>query len=125
MLRRLSARLAAREVQLFADPFDLLGIVEEIGIMVEAKSLDGTPEDEVDRVREALSQLLYYSAFLVSPAVSEDSIKMIACFEQKISDDHIRWLNNHRIAVIWQDGDRFGGDASASDILGPFLEELR
>jgi hypothetical protein len=125
MLRKLSALLAAAGVKLFADPFDLLAIIEQLGIMVEAKSLDGTPEDEVDRVREALAQLLYYSAFLVSPAVSQESIKMIACFEQKISDDHIRWLNNHGIAVIWQDGDGFAGDALARGFLGRFLEEPR
>ncbi len=125
MVRKLAARLAAAHVELFEDPFDILGIVEEFGIMVEAKTLDGTVDDERERVREALSQLLYYPAFLVSPVVSEDTIKKVACFERPISDAHVRWLNDNGIAVIWQDGDRFGGDALASGFLGRFLEEMR
>lgn len=124
MVKKLAARLAATDVELFEDPFDILGIIEEIGIMVEAKTLDGTVDDERARVREALSQLLYYPAFLVSPVVSEDAIKKIACFERRISDAHIKWLNDNGIAVIWQDGDGFDGDELASEFLGRFLEEL-
>ncbi len=125
MVKKLAARLAAAHVHLFEDPFDILGIVTEIGIMVEAKTLDGTVDDERARVREALAQLLYYPAFLVSPVVSEDVIKKVACFERRISDAHLRWLNDNNIAVIWQDGDGFTGDALASNFLGPFLKELR
>ena len=93
--------------------------------MVEAKTLDGSVDDEVARVREALAQLLYYSAFLVSPTVGEEAIHKIACFERRPSDAHIRWLNDNGIAVIWQDGERFAGDAMASRFLRRFLEELR
>jgi hypothetical protein len=124
MVRELAARLAAAHIQLYEDPFDILGIIEEIGLMVEAKTLDGTVDDERARVREALSQLLYYPAFLVSPVVSEDAIKKIACFERRPSNAHIRWLNDHGIAVIWKEGNGFAGDALASRFLGRFLEEF-
>lgn len=124
MVKRLAARLTRAQVQLFEDPFDLLAIIGTIGIMAEAKTLDGTPEDERARVREALSQLLYYSAFLVNPTVNEDAIYKVACFEQRISDAHMGWLNHNNIAVIWRHRDGFAGDALASRFLGRFLEEL-
>lgn len=125
MVKKLAARLAAAHAGLFEDPFDILAIIEEIGIMVEAKTLDGTIEDERERVREALSQLLYYPAFLVSPVVNEDSINKIACFERRISNAHITWLNARNIAVIWKHGDGFAGDALAVRFLGRYLRELR
>jgi hypothetical protein len=59
MVKRLAGRIAGPTVTMFEDPFDLLAILEAFGIMVEAKTLDGTPDDERERVREALSQLLY------------------------------------------------------------------
>ena len=125
MVRKLAARLANAHLELFEDPFDILAINDEIGIMVEAKTLDGTIEDERARVREALSQLLYYPAFLVSPIVNEDAINKVACFERRISDPHIRWLNDNNIAVLWQDGDGFSADRLAAGFLGRYLTELR
>jgi hypothetical protein len=124
LVRELAARLALAHADLFEDPFDVLAIIEAVGIMVEVKTLDGTVDDERARVREALSQLLYYSAFLVNPAVNEDVICKVACFEQRISDAHIRWLNDNDIAVIWRDGNRFAGDALASRFIGRLMEEF-
>ncbi len=124
-VKKLAGRLAAAHADLFENPFDILGIIGEIGIMVEVKTLDGSVDDERARVREALSQLLYYPAFLVSPALGEDAISRVACFERRVSDAHQRWLNAHNIAVIWREGDGFAGDALASRLLGRFLEELR
>ncbi|MHB8541942.1 MAG: hypothetical protein ACYDCD_13540 [Candidatus Acidiferrales bacterium] len=124
IVKKLAARLAAVPAQLFEDPFDILAIVERIGIMFEVKTLDGTVEDERERVREALSQLLYYPAFLMNPGVREDALCRIACFEKRISDAHINWLNNTNIAVIWLDEVGFAGDALAHKFLGRFLKEF-
>ena len=125
IVRMLAARFARPGVDLYELPFDVLAIVGRFGIMVEVKTLDGTQDDEVARVREALAQLLYYSAFLVSPTVGEDAIHRVACFERRPSDAHIGWLNHNGIAVIWQDGERFAGDVLARGFLGRLLEELR
>jgi len=125
IVKKLAGRLAAVPAQLFEDPFDVLAIVEEIGVMFEVKTLDGTADDERERVREALSQLLYYPAFLMNPGVGEDAIRRIACFEKRISDAHIDWLNDNNIAVIWLDEAGFAGDdALAPMFLGRFLKEL-
>jgi len=125
VVQKLAARLAAAGAQLFEDPFDALALIQDIGILAEIKTLDGTPADERDRVWEALAQLLYYQAFLLPPAAGQASVRMVACFEQRPTNDHIRWLNQQNIAVIWEDGDGFAGDALAANFLGRYLEELR
>jgi hypothetical protein len=96
-----------------------------VGILGEVKTLDGTEADERERVLEALGQLLYYQAFLLPAAAGQASVRMVACFERRISNDHIRFLNQQNIAVIWQEGEGFAGDALAANFLGRYLEELR
>ena len=76
-------------------------------------------------VSEALAQLLYYQAFLIPPAAGEAAIRMVACFESQISTAHSQWLNRQNIAVIWEEGEGFAGDALAANFLGRYLEELR
>jgi hypothetical protein len=125
LVQKLANRLAAAGGQLFEDPFDVLALIRNGGILGEVKTLDGSEADERDRVWEALAQLLYYQAFLLPPAASQASVRMVACFERRISDNHIRWLNQQNIAVIWEDGQGFAGDALAVNFLGRYLEELR
>jgi hypothetical protein len=125
LVKKLATRFASASAQLFEDPFDMLALIHSIGILAEIKTLDGTAADERARVLEALAQLLYYEAFLLPPAASQASIRMVACFERRITNDHIRWLNQQNIAVIWQDGEGFAGDALAANFLGRYLEELR
>lgn len=125
IVQRLAARLAAAGGELYEDPFDVLALIRTVGILGEVKTLDGTEADERDRVLEALGQLLYYQAFLLPAAAGQASIRMVACFERRVSNDHIRFLNERNIAVIWQEGDGFAGSALAANFLGRYLEELR
>jgi hypothetical protein len=121
IVHNLAARLSASGARLYEDPFDTLAIIQDIGILIEIKTLDGTRQDEQDRVREALAQLLYYDAF-VRPADANDVlIHKIACFEQRISEAHANWLNAHRIGVIWQQGDGFARDELATKLIGEYL----
>lgn len=125
LVRMLATRLAAARMTLFADPFDILAVLGRVGILCEIKTLDGSVEDERERVRDALSQLLYYEAFLTTQAATGVAIHKIACFERPISAEHQRWLNQSRIATVWVADGRLAGDALAAGILGPYLEELR
>ena len=125
IVRALAELLNNAHARLYADPFDILALFHLRALLIEVKSLDGTVEDERDRVRDALSQLLYYEAF-VMPAVTGDAIVCkVACFEQKISDPHRQWLNRQGIATIWKEDGIFVGDALASDFLGPHVDEFR
>ncbi len=127
LVQALARRLAACGARLHEDPFDILALIDSIGILVEVKSLDGTDDDERLRVRDALSQLLYYEAFAAAPIVRKDAIRKIACFERPISEDHRVWLNTEaEIGVIWAtENGGFAWDNLAAGILRPYLEQLR
>lgn len=99
--------------QIYEDPFDLLAIYPEIGILIEVKTLDGTVADERERVKNALSQLLYYEAFLASPMAGEQAIVKIACFESEITAEHRQFLNHLGIGVMWQTPEGFHPDKLA------------
>jgi len=107
---------------LYEDPFDLLALIEAIGILFEVKTLDGTDADQKDRVRDALAQLLYYEAFVATPIIGEAAVHKIACFEGPVSDAHREWLNNSGIGVIWKVENDFEGDALAKDFLGDHIQ---
>ena len=120
IVQELASRLTG--MQLFEEPFDILALTEAIGALIEVKSLDGTVADEVDRVREALSQLLYYEAFVTSPIAGATIVRKIACFERPISEDHRQWLNRSEIGVIWKTDTGFTGDALARATLSAYLD---
>jgi hypothetical protein len=71
IVRKLSAMVTDAGATLYEDPFDILALLDAVGILVEAKTLDGSEADERDRVRESLSQLLYYEVFVAGPVAWE------------------------------------------------------
>ena len=117
IVQRLAALVEQEGGKLFENPFDCLAGFDSHGLLAEVKSLDGTPSDEVSRVRDALAQLLYYEAFVTEPLIDDRMVKKVACFEKKISEPHVQWLQKNNISVIWCDGDRFDGTAYAKDQL--------
>ncbi len=107
IVQRVARLLDARGYELFEDPFDCLALNDEIALLVEVKTLDGTEADEVNRVRDALSQLLYYESFVATPLAGGAAVVKIACFEAKPSDEHIAWLAQSGIVTIWESGEGF------------------
>lgn len=112
------------ETELFEDPFDILSVHGNVGILVEVKTLNGETPDERKQVRNALSQLLYYEAFVASPVAGEAEIHKVAYFEKEISEEHQAWLNKSGIAVVWQKDNKYCGDELAATVLGRYIEEL-
>lgn len=120
IVKELAIRLT--DMKLYEDPFDVLALTDSVGVLIEVKTLDGTVADEVARVREALSQLLYYEAFVTSPIAGSTVVRKIACFEHPISEEHRQWLNHSEIAVIWKTDTGFTGDALARATLSNYLD---
>ena len=125
LVREFARRLGDAGARLFEDPFDILGLLAGAGILIEVKTLDGTPENQRERVRDALSQLLYYEAFVTRPIAGETPIRKIALFEQRLTDPHREFLNTNSIATVWKQEARFIGDAMATTYLGSCLDEFR
>lgn len=124
LVRRVAARLAAGGLDLFEDPFDVLGTTATASVLGEIKTLDGTVEDERNQVRSALGQLLYYEAFLTDPALRATRVEKFACFEHPISEAHRLWLNQSGIAVVWIENGGITGDALAAEVLGDYFPQL-
>lgn len=125
LVREFARLLEAAGAQLYEDPFDILALIEAHGILVEVKSLDGTPPDERARVSGAVAQLLYYEAFVTRPVAAQATIQKVACFESKVSDAHIDWLNGLGIGVVWKADGSFKSDSLARRYLGPHIDEFR
>lgn len=125
LVRKLAKRFDAAGMELHEDPFDVLAVLGPVGVLCEMKTLDGSVEDERERVREALSQLLYYRAFVVAPIGGEAAIRMVACFEAPISVEHQIWLEGFGIATLWVVGETFTGTVLAVGALGGYLAELK
>ncbi len=126
LVRALAARFEAAGMILHENPFDLLAVSGRVGDLLEMKTLDGTPEDERERVRDALAKLLYYEAFVTSPVVGRAAIHKIACFERPISEPHQDFLNQSNIGTIWvTESGRLAGDALAAGMLRDHFEEFR
>ncbi|MBL9066152.1 MAG: hypothetical protein JNN10_07655 [Sphingopyxis sp.] len=111
IVKALAAQLADAGFDLFEDPFDIFAPQGDQAILVEVKTLDGSVADERDRVRDALSQILYYEAFVTEPLAGERKIVKVACFEQRPTDDHIGFLGKQGIETVWKDADKFVGVA--------------
>jgi hypothetical protein len=123
LVRELAARFSAAGARLYDDPMmDLLALFDDVGVLVEIKTLNATPLDERERVRDALGQLLYYEVFVTPATVGQ--VRKVACFESRITEAHREWLNRSGIAVVWKEDGSFAGDDLAGDYLGRFIEEL-
>jgi hypothetical protein len=125
LVRRLAIRLQAAGAEIYVDTFDLLAMHADVGILVEVKTLDGSEADERERVRHALSQLLYYESFVTRPVAGAKPIRKIACFENPITEAHRDWLNTQGIGAIWEHEEKFSGDALSATFLRDYLEEFR
>jgi hypothetical protein len=121
IVRKVAQALEFEGADLFEDPFDCLACFPDEGLLIEVKTLDGTPQDEVDRVRDALGQLLYYESFVTRPLVKKRAVRKVACFESRISDGHIKWLESCDILVIWNTDEAFDGTDHAREELGGHL----
>lgn len=121
LVRKLASLMPARE--LYEDPFDILAVFDEGGVLVEVKTLNGEADDERHRVRDALSQLLYYEAFVTEPLTDGAPLK-VAAFELRPSAEHIAWLRRQGIISIWETELHFACCAEDMETLTPFLSEF-
>lgn len=122
IVKGVAERLEAKGAGLYEDPFDILAIAGKSTFLFEMKTLDGSPADERDRVMEALSQLLYYEAFVTAPYTEGTPIYKVACFESRVTAEHQVWLNGAGIGTMWVDGDAFSSDELARNSLEGLID---
>lgn len=105
LVRAVAQRLARAGASLVEDPFDCFARMDDGDLLIEVKTLSGHAADERARVRDALAQLLYYRSFAL-PEDCDEAV-LVAMFEARPSDQHINWLQEQGIAVVWANGADF------------------
>ena len=128
LVQQFSASLLDQSAELWEGTFDCLAIVEEVILLAEMKTLDGSDSDETDQVRAASAQLLYYEAFDVRmvPELADRLLIKIAAFESTPSDPHVLWLESIGVWVVWRlDGGEFAASENSRAALADHLRLQR
>lgn len=109
IVKKFAKMLVEKHFDIFEGRIDCLGVRKnEIAVIGEIKTLDGSKKDEYSQVMKAFSQLYYYEEFNMGEYNNIESRK-VAVFENKISDEHINFLEKNNIFVIWIDKKEFLG----------------
>lgn len=98
--------------------YDLFLVADgELFVAHEVKTI--TPEDERDRIREAVGQLMYYQYFERPGLVGEDAeVVNVVAVDRPLSDaKHGDFLASLGIGLIWADGDKLYFEGPAAEVL--------
>lgn len=112
--------LENKGLALFEGRIDCLGVKEEqIGIISEIKTLNGSLKDEGSQVMRAIGQLYYYEECEMYQYTGIKTQKVVV-FEKRISDKHVQLLRNCNILTFWKEQQGITGTEEAVQ----FLENL-
>lgn len=107
IVKMLARDLERASYALFENPIDCLATKDGSDtLLFEIKTLDGTVADERKQVVKAFSQVCYYEKFHLSEE-TKSNVKKIVLFEKKISDEHVDFLDEFNIEVMWIEGTEF------------------
>lgn len=104
LMRHFASKLAECGYTLYANPYDCLANLGEEWLLVEAKTLNGSPIDSRRQSEKALGQLMAYSFFDIPPDIDSDALNHIALFSQRPPDNVSGFLANNGVRVVWPDG---------------------
>jgi hypothetical protein len=107
LMRQFASKLAECGYTLYANPYDCLANLGENWLLVEAKTLNGSPIDSRRQSEKALGQLMAYSFFDIPPDIDSDALGHIALFSQRPPDDVSGFLANNGIRVVWAEGEEW------------------
>ncbi|MGN9845082.1 MrcB family domain-containing protein [Nonomuraea sp. H19] len=89
-------------------PRDLTADRGGLHYLVEAKIIRGG--DAEGAAREAFAQLFFYGHFLYDRSAI---VSKVALFNEKLGDAHLEFFEQMGIAVVWADGEHWGGTPTA------------
>ena len=103
-VRSLAVILENEDYKLFEYPFDCLGFNREQGsLLVEVKTLDGSPRDERKQAERALGQVKGYRYFnYPSVAIHENTRDLVAFTEQPLQKT-TDFLIQNKVEVLWRE----------------------
>ena len=113
------AKLIAQDgFKVFENPYDCLGYEEKTGaLLIEVKTLDGTPADEHRQSVKALGQLKSYGYFHVPEAMKKPAIVEVVAYNQTPSVPMMQFMKAHSVTSAWSNDDHwFTSDGDGSTI---------
>lgn len=118
LLRNVANFLENAGYTLYEGMIDCLAEKDQSDVLIfEMKTLDGTATDEMNQVRDALGQLLYYD-FLQSGQFEQATKIKFACFEYPISEQHQQLLLRNGCYAIWlEENNHIVGETKSINIL--------
>lgn len=100
LVKQIAQRLEALGYELSENPIDCLAAKNGAPtLLLEMKTINENKSDEARQVRLAVGQLFYYEYF--DSSCSNQTVKRIAAFDRKISDEHITFLHNFGCEVLY------------------------
>ncbi len=117
IVKKFAAVLVENEYRIYEGRIDCLGVKDNSSCIIgEIKTLDGSASDEYNQVIKAFAQLYYYEEFCMDNFKKNKSVK-IAIFEKSISEEHIKFLTQNNIEVLWIEESRFEGTCLGSKLI--------
>jgi hypothetical protein len=113
-VRSLAKMLEEDGYDLFEHPFDCLAAQDgRSTLLIEVKTLDGSPSDERQQAARALGQLSAYAYFNIPKKLKKGELQLVAAFTQRPMQATIDFLKHNDIHVIWlEEGEWVDGDSS-------------
>lgn len=119
LVRQMAATLAATGFTLYEYPFDCLARRRRVSLLIEAKTLDGSPSDERRQAEKALGQIRGYAHFDIPEDVNATGLRQIVLFSERPSEEMAAFLTGNEIEVVWPE-DGVWKALGAGGIVGDF-----
>lgn len=117
----LAKLIAADGFTLYKDPFDCLANKKGSGsLLIEVKTLNGTPADERNQTGRALGQLRGYSYYNVAAELKSPSYREVVAFSKKPTLDAVSFLSANSIRSAWSESGHWLVTSLTGDPV-PFL----
>jgi hypothetical protein len=101
LVRRFAATLNAAGFQLYAGLFDCLAIRDARAVLIEAKTLDGSPADERSQSEKAIGQLAGYRHFDLPAGVDSEAVEQVVLFSARPTEPIGQFLHELGITCVW------------------------
>ncbi len=89
------------ECALYEDPYDCLACKDGSALLIEVKTLDGSPSDERRQAERALGQVKGYRHFDLPEELDARKVTELIAFSQKPTDEMRGFLNATGALVVW------------------------
>lgn len=119
----IAAELSKVGYKIFENPYDCLGFKEARGgILVEAKTLEGSRSDERSQTERALGQLKSYSYFSVPSTLASPRLSEVVAYSDQPTRETVQFMNHNAIHAVWRVGQSWLL-ASPGKEFGPFVPD--